>query len=238
MHSTEDLSSASFDVELAGVPSTLSEVLPEFDRRDRLGIVVDQPLGGNGASTLVLATVTAFYDIQRQRSSDFWIYPDYFAFLTGADHGTLRSFEVYPAHKEVVVGPDPDRLLEAINDRGVTRLLVPDRPPQTPRFEREPLASYRDRVVTAIAYSPRGRVEGADVAVRGNEHTERYVQRNVAASASVPQPVRDRVIAARSDLIDGGRPCETFRRVGGDEALALLWAAREAWQTQPALQES
>jgi hypothetical protein len=238
MHSTEDLSTASFDVELAGAPSTLAEVLPGFDRRDRLGIVVDEPLGGNGASTLVFATVTAFYDFQRQRSSDFWIYPDYFAFLTGAELGTLRSFEVYPAHKEVVVGHDPDRLLEAINDRGITRLLVPDRPPRTPRFEREPLASYSDRVVTAIAYSPRGRVARADLTVRGNEHTERYVHRNVAASTSVPPPVRDRMIAERLDLTDGGRPCETFRRVSCDEALALLWGAQEACQARTALQKS
>jgi hypothetical protein len=225
MHSTREISSASFEVELAGAPSTLTEVLPGFDGRDRLGIVVDEPLGGNGASTLVLATITAFYDLQRQRGSDFWIYPDYFAFLTAAELGTLRWFEIFPPRKEVVVGTDPDRLLEAINDRGITRLLVPDRSPRTPQFEREPLASYTDRVVTAIAYSPRGRTAEADVTVRGNEHSERYVSNNIAASTSVPEPTRDQMIAERRDLIDGGRPLETYRRVSCDDALGLIWQA-------------
>ena len=123
--------------------SKLAEVLLGFDRRDRLGIVVDEPLGGNGASTLVLATVTAFSNHFTARSSDFWIYPDYFAFLRERSGRCARS-RSHPRTRRVVVGHDPDRLLEAINDRGITRLLVPIGRPETPRFEREPLASYSD----------------------------------------------------------------------------------------------
>jgi hypothetical protein len=227
MHTTEEISSASFDVEVAGSPGTVAEVLPGFERRDRLGIVVDEALGGNGASTLVLATVTAFYDLQRQRSPDFWIYPDYFVFLTEEGLGTLRWFELFPPHKEVVVGRDPHRLLEAINHRAITRLLVPDRAPRSPGFEREPLASYHDRMLTTIAYSPRGRAASPDVVVVGNEQTERYVHNNIAQSNGVPQRTRDEVISRREGLMDGGRPRETFRRVSRDEALGLLWAAQD-----------
>jgi hypothetical protein len=51
--------------------------------RDRLGIVVHQPGGALGASVLALATITAFYDLQRARGNDFFIYPDYFVFHVG-----------------------------------------------------------------------------------------------------------------------------------------------------------
>ena len=55
---------------------------------------------------------------------------------------------------------DAERILEAINDRGVTRLLVPDAPPgrsrPEPDLERETLHSAQRRIRTALVYSPTG----------------------------------------------------------------------------------
>src|SRR5436305_6279658 len=165
MHTATELSSAAFAIDVSGRPASVSEIFPGFTDRDRLGVVVRRPCGATGASALILSAVTSFYDVQRGRHGPdgFYIYPDYFLFHVGqwwGDHGML---DVWPSHKEVVVGNDPADLLRAINDRAVTRLLVEDRNARESTFERESLASARDRIVTSLAYSADGRVGTPDV---------------------------------------------------------------------------
>src|ERR1700759_3352939 len=132
--------------------------MPGFEDRDRLGIVVRRPCGAVGASALVMAAVTAFYDVQRERSADFFIYPDYFVFHVGRKLGSHNRLDIWPPHKEVVVADEPEELLRAINDRGVTRLLVEDGAPGDGGIARETLASAHARLRTAIAYAGTGRV--------------------------------------------------------------------------------
>ena len=127
MHTTV-LRSQDFAITVDGETATLDDVFPGYDGADRLGIVIHQPLGAAGAGSLILAAVTAFYDQLRAGGEPFFAYADFFAFHVGADHGTLRKLDVYPAHKEVVVPNEGEAILRAINDRGVTRVLVPDRP--------------------------------------------------------------------------------------------------------------
>lgn len=222
----------------------MDDLFPGFEERDRLGVVVRHPLGALGASIAILALVTAFYDVQRARGGEFFIYPDYFLFHVGRAFGDHNMLDVWPDHKEVVVADDAEEILRAINDRGVTRLLVEDRPPGKPSFERETLASARSRIVTALAYSPGGHVPAGDVRIAGNDVTERYVAslldpdalardaegsdlesyaRLVRARASeVTADERARIQHARAALIEDGRPVETYRRIELDDALAML----------------
>ncbi len=133
MHSTRELSPASFAIEVAGRPARLEDVLPGFTAADRLGVVVRRPGGAVGASLLILAAVTGFYAIHRRSGEDFFIYPDYFVFHVGGRFGDHRRLEIWPSHKEVVVEGAAEQVLEAVNDRGITRLLVEDgrRPSRT-----------------------------------------------------------------------------------------------------------
>ena len=170
MHSTRELTSASFTVELDGQQVTIPELFLGFDARDRLGIVVHHPGGALGASVLILATITAFYDMQRARGDDFFIYPDYFIFHVGQQHGNHSMLDIWPDHKEVVVANEPEAVLRAINDRAITRLLVPDGRPGNPSFGRATLASGWLR--SALAYAPNGRAQDADVTAAGNAVTE------------------------------------------------------------------
>jgi hypothetical protein len=220
MHTATELSSAAFAIDVSGRPAGVSEIFPGFTDRDRLGVVVRRPCGATGASALILSAVTSFYDVQRGRHGPdgFYIYPDYFLFHVGqwwGDHGML---DVWPSHKEVVVGNDPEDLLRAINDRAVTRLLVEDRNARESTFERESLASARDRIVTSLAYSADGRVGTPDVSVAGNAVTESYVDAVLNSSAGDADDIR----AARRRLRESGRVVETYRRVTLDEALARL----------------
>jgi hypothetical protein len=212
VHTADELTSNSFVISIDGQPARVTDVLPDLDERDRLGVIVRRLCGGVGASALVLACITAFYDAQRARSDDFFIYPDYFFFHVGrrlGDHGML---DVWPEHKEVVVPDEPEQILRAINDRGATRLLVEDGAPRGPEFEPQTLASAESRIVTALAYSAGGRVNDADVSVAANDVTESYVAA-VLEGAQLPP---------REALRENGRPVETYRRLTLVEALTLL----------------
>ena len=223
MHSSRELRSSAFSVLVDGVDATLAGVFPDFVAADRVGVVMRRPCAAVGARALLLCAVTAFYDIQRARDEDFFVYPDYFVFHVGRRLGAFNRFDIWPSHKEVVVADDPEELLQAINDRGVTRLVVEDGVPgDDGAFAPETLASARARIVTAVAYSPTGRTLDADVTIASNDVTEHYVAGVLEQSDDVPAAERERIAAARAQLLDGGRPVETYRRVDLDEALGLL----------------
>jgi hypothetical protein len=222
MHTSRELNSSQFDIELDGKPATVHDLLPDFGEADRLGIVVRRPCAAVGASGLILAAITAFYDIQRARSDDFFIYPDYFVFHVGRKLGRHNRLDIWPAHKEVVVADEPEEVLRAINDRGVTRLVVEHGAPGDGGFARETLASARGRIAGAIAYQANGRTRDADVSIASNDVAEAYVSGVLEQSLEVAAGDRERIAAARRRLEANGRPLETYRRIGLDEALGLL----------------
>lgn len=245
MHTSTQLRSESFAIELDGAPADIQDVLPGFGPQDRVGVVVREPFGAVGASNLLLAAVTAFYDAQREQGEEFYVYPDYFLFHVGGPLGDHSMLEVWPSHKEVVVPDDPDRILEAINDRGVRWLLVPDGEPQRPQLGREALASARSRIAGSFVYSPTGRVRDGNIRIAGNEVTESCVNgvldpgallatlgdagdpygASVARRADeVEVQKRSRVRASRERLVENGRAVETYREVSLDQALSLLSA--------------
>jgi len=213
MHSSRELRSSSFEITVGDREVRLVDLFEGFGEQDRLGLVIRRPCGAVGASALITAAITAFYDLHRARGPDFFVYPDYFLFHVGGRLGDHGMLDVWPAHKEVVVGDDPEEILRAVNDRGVTRLVVPDGVPGEPDFERQTLASAVDRIATCLVYSSGGRAEGANVEIAGNETTESYVDAVLEASGCQLD---------RSGLLADGRPRETFRRASLDEGLALL----------------
>jgi hypothetical protein len=218
MHSASELTSDSFTITVDGQPAELTDVFPGFRQADRLGVVVRRPCGGVGASGLILAAVTGFYEHQRARSDDFFIYPDYFVFHVGTRHGDHGMFDIWPDHKEVTVPDGGEELLQAINDRGITRLVVEDGVAAPAELSRHTRESAESRLVSALAYAPHGNVPGGDVAIRGNAVTESYVDDVLDASTMVPAEIRESVRLSRS----GGPAIDTYRRVPLEHAFELL----------------
>jgi len=67
------------------------------------------------------------------------------------------------------VGDDPAEILEAINDRAITRLAVVDGPaPEITHDWKEPAAAL-DRLVSAYAYDPSGRVGRGDIEITATD---------------------------------------------------------------------
>jgi hypothetical protein len=246
MHSSRELRSSSFEITVGGREVRLVDLFDGFGEHDRLGVVVRRPCGGVGASALITATITAFYDLQRARGPDFFVYPDYFLFHVGRPLGDHARLDVWPSRKEVVVTEDAEQVLEAINDRAITRLAVEDGEPGGPALEPEAVASARARIATCLVYSASGRVRDADVRIASNPVSEGYVdavldpearlahlrERNggdraladaiAARLGEVAPEERRRIKRARKDLVEDDVPIETYRRVALDQALGLL----------------
>jgi hypothetical protein len=208
MHTSHVLSGADFQISVDGRPASLAELLPGFDEHTRLGIVVAEDGAAAGASSLILAAVTGFYDRLRATEPDFFAYPDYFAFHVGRSRGSLRMLDVFPEHKEPVVQDDDEAIVRAVNDRGVTHLLVPDRDViRSPQLGRDTRHSAQRRIRAAIAYSPRGRTARADIDITGPPEAEEFVTA-MLGRARAPAP--------------DGRTRETFRSLTVDDALGRL----------------
>lgn len=225
MHTREVLTSADFAFTVGGIKASLEDIFPGFDERDRIGIVVRSPGGATGASSLLMAAITRFYDFHRSRLGNergsLRIYPEYFVFYVRARHGDHRQIDVWLPHREVVVEDDPEQILEAINDRGVTRLLIEDATPSSATFLRETVSSAEQRIVSALAYSPTGRVDQADVTVTGNSAAEGYVLAALDESKELSRDV-EKLQRGRRTLLSDGRVTETYRRIELSDAIRML----------------
>jgi len=211
-----------FEIEVAGRRARLEELLDGFEEQDRLGLVMSRPCGAIGASALISATITAFYDIQRSRGPEFFVYPDYYLFHVGRPLGDHARLDIWPRRKEVVVGNQPQQILEAIDDRAITRLVVEDGAPGEPALNTEDVAGARSRILSCLAYAPSGRVTDPDVRIVSNPVTEGYVKTALERSGEVEPEIRSEIERARRELIEDGVPVETYRRIGLDEALGRL----------------
>ncbi len=153
MHSARELRSSLFEIALDGRPARLEDLFPGFGEQDRLGLVMSRPCGAVGASALITATITAFYDRQRARGPSFFIYPDYFLFHVGRPLGDHAQLDIWPRRKEVVVPDEPESILEAVNDRAITRLLVEEIRRNSRKWER-PSSSWKPWPAPATASEP------------------------------------------------------------------------------------
>jgi hypothetical protein len=215
MHSSRELCSSSFEVRVDGRPARLEDVFEGFGEQDRLGVVMSRPCGAVGASALITATITAFYDLHRARGPDFFVYPDYYLFHVGRPLGDHGRLDVWPRRKEVVVGEEPQTILEAIDDRAITRLAVEDGEPADAAVDDEVVASAGGRITTCLAYSPAGRVRDADVAIASNPVTEGYVEAVLDPETRIE---RLRAEAEDSDPADAARAGALGARIAAIES--------------------
>jgi hypothetical protein len=221
--------SKDFSFTIGGQRASLEEIFPDFNAQDRIGIIVSQPCGVTGASCLLMAAITRFYDVHRMRLGNergkLRIYPDYFVFHVGKRHGIYREMDIWPPHKEIDVENDPEQILEAINDRGITRLLVEDIPPSPSTFLRETVSSAEQRIVSTLAYSSTGRVNPSDVVGFSPLSAEYYVLeslRDAKESKFLSEEEYHQLRRIRNNLVSDGIVMETYRRIELFTAIQML----------------
>lgn len=226
MHTTKVLNSLDFTIKINGQEGVLEDIFPHFNKNDRLGIVVRRPGGGVGASGLLMAAITRFYDFYRpllgNEPDKLRIYPDFFIFYVGKRHLNYYWLDIWPTHKEVILEDDPELILEAINDRGITRLLVEDTLPSNKSYLRETISSAESRIVSTLVYSAGGRVDNGDLSIESCSDVEGYVQSTLKISEELTVDVLKQLVMERKALVSNGRVTETYRRIKPSDAILML----------------
>lgn len=236
MHTIDQMSYKDFEFKVDGKEALLEDIFPNFNPDDRIGVVTHTPGGSMGANALIMSALTRFYDFYRSELGDdpgkLRIYPDYFVFHVGKRHMNHTMVDIWPPHKDVIVlDDDPDQILAAINDRGITRLVVEDLSPCQPTFLRETVSSAKRRIVSALAYSPTGRVDNADVIIKSCQSAEENVIATMEMSEELSVGERDLLKINRQLLLEDDRIVESYRRIEPSEAVKKLTLSTEMCDT-------
>ncbi len=170
MHVATLLRTDMFDVRIDGAAAGIADLFPGWTTLDRFGLVIDETMGGVGATHLLQSAMMAYYDARPERRAGRAVYPEIYAFHIGKSHGAHAPYDFWPARREVVLRTDdPREVLDAINDRGITRLAIPDRPARdVTHHPKEPEAAL-DRIASTFLYSATGRVAGGDIEITGTD---------------------------------------------------------------------
>ncbi|MCF6409693.1 hypothetical protein [Pseudalkalibacillus salsuginis] len=224
MHTTKILRSEDFIYKVNEKESKFESVFPHFNKYDRLGIIVSKPGGTIGVSVLLMAAITKFYDFYRfqlgNEHGKLRIYPDYFIFHIGKFHMNHFWMDIWPSHKEILVSNNPQSILEAVNDRGITRLIVEDIPSTPTNFLRETISSAENRIVSALAYSPTGRVINHDISITSCSIVEKLIKDSLKSSGDLSEKMYGEL---RNKVLDlEGHATETYRRIQLSDALYKL----------------
>ena len=164
MHSSV-IRGTDFRIQWNGELISHREFFTSFGETDRVGVVILQRFEGLGAITLIMAYVTAFYDRYRQRGSEFYAYPDFFTFQRVQPCANYCMCDIWPPRKNVHVSEDAQQTVEAIADRGVNVLLVPDENARESSIEPVDLESMKRNVRRCFSYSETGKMDSCDLVV-------------------------------------------------------------------------
>jgi hypothetical protein len=214
MHTSRTMRTGEFEVRIEGLLGTFDEVLPNFTVSDRIAIVTHTPGGSLAAAPLLLAAIGRYYELLREERDEFYRYPNYFVVHLGrlqAYHGWI---DVWPEHKEVVVNPDPEAVLEALLERGITRVLLESTPAASGEVMRESANWFLEDVADVLAFTP-WQCEGP-LTVRSSAAAAELVRGAVQASEKIlPKEVAQRAIANADQ-------CQAFERLTPLEALSRM----------------
>ena len=165
VHSSK-LRGTDFQIRYRGEEISHADFFSDLEKTDRLGVVAPGRYDGAGAVTLVLAHTTAFYDRYRAEGDDFFAYPDFFTFQRGEPVANYGMLDIWPSHKNVCVPDGANETAQAITDRAINVLLVPEvETSEVPNYEKVQLESLRRNVRRCFVYSPSCSVNEADLEI-------------------------------------------------------------------------
>jgi hypothetical protein len=218
VHSASTIFTADFGFSVGGEPAAFDDVLPNLALSDRIAIVTCTPGGALAAAPLLLAAVGRYYELWRERRQSFYRYPDYFVIHVGGRHGMHGWLDVWPEHKEVVVAPHGEAVLEALVDRGITRVVLEDAGAAGGEFMRENANWFLEDVRDVLTFrAERPAPSGCDVQVHPSAAAADMTVRAAEASRGLlPDDDIARIIR------DAGLPCgfDRLSRAAGLERLA------------------
>lgn len=221
MHTSTTMKTPEFDYSSNGAPITFDDVLPDFRTNDRVGILTHTPGGSFAAAPLLLAAIGRFYELLIATGEDFYAYPDFYVFHVDRLRGHHGKIDVWPQHKEVVVDADPESILEAINDRGITRLLLEAAPPAGATLLRETVTAAESRLRDVFTF-----VSGDQAAGGLHVTASSAAQAFIIDAIEVSRGVIDDATAER--CIGAASAPQRLQRITTTEAVRVICGLGEA----------
>jgi hypothetical protein len=164
MHTLFQLRRTMFDLHIAGEKQEV-ETLFQWTSHDRLGVVMAEPFGALGCSLAIQLAITNYFDFgdggRRARPH----YADIYLFHVGGRWGDFSLYDFWPSRREIFVADDPHAVLAAVNDHGITHLLVPNGAPTDVLYNFKEAEAAIERLKFCMAYAADGIVVDADVAL-------------------------------------------------------------------------
>lgn len=217
MHTGSMIFTSDFGFAVDGEQATFDEVLPGLSTSDRVAIVTCSPGGSLAAAPLLLAAAGRYYELWRARKKDFYRYPDYYVIHVGQLRGLHGWLDVWPEHKDVVVAAHGEAVLEALVDRGITRVLLEDAGTAGGEFMRENANWFLEDVRDVLAFSGSA-TSGGDIEVRPSTAA---VELTVRAAEAIRGLIPDDDIARL--VAEAGLP-RGFRRLSNVDGLRQIAA--------------
>lgn len=218
MHTLHDLSAGDFRYRSNDRIVERDEVVPRIGVTDRVGIVMGTGAEGLGAANLLLSCVIDFYETLGELKDEFFEYPDFYTFQATADPADYRMFDVYPDHKNVEVAADAESILQAVNDRGITILLVPNRPASEPEIEDITRRSAERTIEHAFLYHSADQLDGNDFEISVPRSTvDDWFRTTVESMTDPPTQGSPHLQRSREDWI-----IQNYQPVALEEALERL----------------
>jgi hypothetical protein len=93
------------------------------------------------------------------------------------------------------------------------------------------MSSAEHRIVSALAYSPTGRVDNADVRITSCSAAEGYVRDSLNMSEELSEELKERLGQERKFLLVNDRVTETYRRIELSDAINMLTPTTEPGPT-------
>ena len=218
MHSSS-LRDSDFEIIVNGKTVRHADLFSDFISTRRFGIVAPTHFAVAGSVNLLMAHVTAFFDCYRATDEEFFAYPDFYSFQTSAPKTLSGMFDIWPAHKDVVVENSHSACINAITDRAVNILVVPEGERRTHAYEPEQLAAA-DRIIdTCYTYATNGTVTSPDLVIRCKTElfTEWFEIMFDKNADNGDERTRWKKTYGDAEYLE-----QSFRRIELDEALQLL----------------
>ncbi|MEM7799965.1 MAG: hypothetical protein AAF633_12305 [Chloroflexota bacterium] len=170
MHSST-LRGVDFEIFLNQQPISHADFFVDFSPLIRVGLFAPNGIDGVGATALTMAFVTAFYNCYRAEGEDFFAYPAYYTFQHVRPLASYTMLDIWPKHKDVWVQKNPVALLNAVNDRAINILILPEGEPGSPNFERAQLETAKRTIRSCYLYSAEGKVNEPTLEVTLNSRS-------------------------------------------------------------------
>ncbi|MBC9731011.1 hypothetical protein [Streptomyces sp. TRM68367] len=217
VHTSRTMHTREFGITSGGEPATLDDVLPELTTEDRVAVVTHSPGGALAAAPLLLAAVGSYYEqLRAERADDFYRYPSYFVLHVGRMRGYHGWLDVWPEHRDVVVRPQGEAVLEALHDRAITRVLLEAAVPAEGELMRENANWFLEDVRSVLIFDPKA--NHGTVGVRPSAVAAKMIERVVGASEGLlPKATAAAILerAAETRYFEPVTPADALTHVCG-----------------------